>query len=80
MTEILTGQPEAVLRFQANGDLRGQWDADRLAQVVSNLVGNAIQHGSDTPITLTGQELRDSVAVRQQRRPPDSPRSAAVRV
>ena len=63
MMEILAVQPEAVLRFEANGDLRGQWDTDRLAQVVSNLIGNAIQHGSGTPITLTGQEQRDSVTL-----------------
>lgn len=37
---------------------------DRLALVVSNLVGNAIQHGSGTPITLTAHEQRDSVTLR----------------
>jgi signal transduction histidine kinase len=63
MLEIRAGQPEAVLRFQASGDLRGEWDADRLAQVVSNLVGNAIQHGGGTPVTLTGQEQSDSVTL-----------------
>jgi signal transduction histidine kinase len=63
MMEIRAGQPEADLRFQANGDLRGQWDADRLAQVVSNLLGNAIQHGSGTPITLTVQDQGDSVTL-----------------
>jgi signal transduction histidine kinase len=35
--EIRTGQPDAVLRWQGSGDLRGEWDADRLTQVVSNL-------------------------------------------
>jgi len=49
------------LRFEASGDLRGKWDADRLTQVVTNLVGNAIQHGGGTPITLTGHEERESV-------------------
>jgi signal transduction histidine kinase len=39
MLETGAGHPDAVLRFQASGDLRGEWDADRLAQVVSNLVG-----------------------------------------
>jgi two-component system sensor histidine kinase/response regulator len=28
------------------GDLHGEWDAGRLAQVLSNLLGNAIQHGT----------------------------------
>lgn len=28
------------------GDTTGRWDADRILQVFSNLVGNAVQHGS----------------------------------
>jgi two-component system, sensor histidine kinase and response regulator len=28
-----------------DGDLTGDWDADRLAQAASNLIGNALQHG-----------------------------------
>jgi len=63
MIEIRTGQPDAVVRLQADGDLRGEWDPDRLAQVVSNLVGNAIQHGGGTPVTLTAQEDGDSVTL-----------------
>jgi signal transduction histidine kinase len=63
MLETRAGHPDAVLRFQASGDLRGEWDADRLAQVVSNLVGNAIQYGGGTPVTLTAQEQRDSVTL-----------------
>jgi two-component system, sensor histidine kinase and response regulator len=30
---------------ESPGDLTGEWDADRLAQVASNLIGNALQHG-----------------------------------
>jgi signal transduction histidine kinase len=48
--EVLDGfrsaNPKRTLRFHANGDLTGQWDAARLRQVVSNLLGNALQHGS----------------------------------
>ena len=29
--EIRANQPEAVVRLQASGDLRGEWDSDRLA-------------------------------------------------
>ena len=35
---------ERVALTQA-GDVRGAWDADRLAQALSNLVGNALHHG-----------------------------------
>jgi signal transduction histidine kinase len=39
----------------------GRWDADRLAQVVSNLVGNAIEHGGKTPVTVVASEEGERV-------------------
>lgn len=54
--EIQAGQPDAVVLFSAAGDLRGDWDADRLAQMLSNLLGNALRYGDGTPVTLTGHE------------------------
>jgi signal transduction histidine kinase len=33
-------------RFEAEGDVTGVWDPDRLAQVVSNIVGNGIEHAA----------------------------------
>jgi len=38
--------PERAVHFTAAGDTLGCWDADRVAQVVANLVANALQHGS----------------------------------
>jgi two-component system sensor histidine kinase/response regulator len=41
------------IELQADGELKGEWDADRLIQVISNLVGNALQHGTpDTTIQV----------------------------
>jgi two-component system, sensor histidine kinase and response regulator len=41
------------LRFEVRGNTLGQWDADRLMQVISNLVANALEHGDpNTPIHL----------------------------
>lgn len=46
LQELQAAQPEArIVVSRRSGDLGGEWDAERLAQVVSNLVGNALQHG-----------------------------------
>ena len=63
MREIRTAHRDAVLRLETSGNLVGDWDADRLAQVVSNLFGNAIQHGGGTPVTLTAREEGDAVTL-----------------
>jgi signal transduction histidine kinase len=47
------GESAERVRFERAGDLIGRWDADRLGQVVSNLLGNALQHGTaDQPIEI----------------------------
>ncbi len=38
--------PQRTLRFHPEGDLIGDFDAARIRQVVSNLMGNALQHGA----------------------------------
>jgi signal transduction histidine kinase len=43
--EHQTAFPDRRIDIQRRGDLTGHWDADRLAQVVSNIIGNALQHG-----------------------------------
>lgn len=51
--EHLAASPERSIELQLEGDLTGEWDGGRMAQVVSNLVGNALQHGaSDAPVTV----------------------------
>ncbi len=59
--EIQATHPEAVVRFESRGDVTGHWDADRLAQVVSNLVGNAIEHGAKAPVTIVASEAGERV-------------------
>lgn len=43
--ELADANPAWSIRVDCGGDTRGVWDPDRLAQVFSNLVGNAVQHG-----------------------------------
>ena len=43
--ELELANPDRTLTVGVEGETWGEWDPDRLAQVVSNLVGNAIRHG-----------------------------------
>jgi signal transduction histidine kinase len=53
LPELQGMAPDRVIEVREEGDLCGRFDADRLAQVVSNLVGNAIEHGRpETPIAV----------------------------
>jgi signal transduction histidine kinase len=44
--EICAAHPGHVINVEARGALKGQWDCARMSQVVSNLVGNALEHGN----------------------------------
>lgn len=56
--------PVDGLQLTLKGDLRGEWDGDRLAQVVGNLVRNAIDHGdSSEPIKLVVEDHGDEIVL-----------------
>lgn len=63
LLEVRAAHPDAVVQFNVSGNLTGEWDADRLAQVVSNLLGNAIQHGGGGPITLEAHGADEGVTL-----------------
>lgn len=45
--------PGSLVEYRCEGSLTGQWDADRLAQMTSNLVSNALQYGkSGDPVEI----------------------------
>ncbi len=43
--ELREGGTDRRIDVAARGDLAGVWDSERLLQVASNLIGNALQHG-----------------------------------
>ncbi|MEO7647784.1 MAG: sensor histidine kinase [Gemmatimonadaceae bacterium] len=45
--EIKAAYPDGTLKVDARGALQGEWDCPRMNQVLTNLIGNAIEYGSD---------------------------------
>lgn len=55
---------EAPIRLEVEGDLTGTWDADRLAEVLSNIAGNAIEHAErGTDVVVRGHADGEEVVV-----------------
>ena len=72
--EMCVSQPGCSLQFTHTGDLVGQWDAARVTQVVTNLIGNAVLHGtSSTLITITAQGDATEVVLRMHNYGPPIP-------
>ncbi len=58
LAELQTSSSERKLVCESHGDGRGRWDADRLAQVIQNLVINALAYspvGSTVHVHTRGQ-------------------------
>ena len=61
--EVELAYPQRRLELHIAGDTRGEWDSDRLSQVLSNLLCNAMQHGAPSmPIELRIDGDGDRVA------------------
>ena len=70
------------IELEVEGDVTGNWDADRLAEALSNLAGNAIEYATPGTAVTVGRaptERRSSSrsATRESRFPPTSFRSSS---
>jgi PAS domain S-box-containing protein len=60
--EVRLAWPGRHIDFQASGEGRGEADEGRLAQVVTNLVGNALQHSPPgTPVQVSTRGVDSSL-------------------
>jgi hypothetical protein len=56
--------PERVFELNADKNLLGEWDEQRMSQVLTNLLGNAVQHGAkNSAVTVTAKNLGDSIEI-----------------
>ena len=63
--ELRTSHPDRTITLDLHGDARGLWDAARLGQVISNLVGNALTHGAAAePVSVAIDADGDDVTLR----------------
>ena len=66
VNEISAGHPDRKIEIDARGSLKGEWDCARMSQVLTNLVGNALEHGSDRTVVsveVRGDEKEVAIAV-----------------
>lgn len=56
--------PTRKIELEMRGNLRGEWDCERMTQVLSNLLGNALDYGSDgTGVQITMEGKPDEVTI-----------------
>jgi len=56
--------PKRVFRLNCEEDIPGEWDQARMSQLLSNLLGNAVQHGEGhSPITVTARRGGNGVDI-----------------
>ncbi|MDB4945440.1 MAG: sensor histidine kinase [Labilithrix sp.] len=52
--DLRLASPGRVIELDAEPSVRGRWDRERLAQLLSHLIGNALQHGDpDAPVRVS---------------------------
>ena len=61
--ELRSAYPGREVEMFADGDVAGEWDVDRLQQIVSNLIGNALQHGKREGSVQVGIEGTEAEAI-----------------
>jgi signal transduction histidine kinase len=79
--EICAAHPTRTIDIDARGEQQGEWDAARISQALTNLVVNALEHGSKaTPVTVEtcGDERELTITVHNRGRAIPSERLSGI--
>jgi signal transduction histidine kinase len=76
VSEIEAAYPGRKIEVNARGSLKGDWDCGRMSQVLTNLIANALEHGSDRTavdvnVVADDKEITIAVHNRGAAIPPD---------
>jgi signal transduction histidine kinase len=52
--ELRAAKPQQTIDVQVIGDTLGRWDHDRIWRLMSNLITNAVEHGTDPRVVVDG--------------------------
>jgi signal transduction histidine kinase len=64
VAEVTASHPGSDVRVEVSGELRGVWDSSRLAQALTNLVTNAVEHGSSkSSVEVTARGTADEIVI-----------------
>ncbi len=66
VNEVLAAYPNRKIEVNAGEEQSGQWDAARISQALTNLVGNAIEHGASgtvASVELSGGEKEVAIMI-----------------
>jgi PAS domain S-box-containing protein len=71
VAELAAGNPCRKIDLESQGDACGRWDPGRIAQVISNLLANALTHGDpQAPVRLSIEGDTNDVALKVHNRGP----------
>jgi signal transduction histidine kinase len=69
--ELRLAWPDHEVELDMHGDAHGQWDPGRMAQVLSNLLGNALTYGDpDEPVQVSVDGTGDEMVLRVKNQGP----------
>ena len=64
VAEIMAAYPERRVEVTVRGEMLGPWDAARIGQALTNLIGNAVEHGSPRdPVSIELREDEGGVTI-----------------
>lgn len=75
--ELEAANPGRRITQSYTGNLNGTWDTARIAQLLGNLLTNALKHGhADTPVVLTASGASNTISVEIHNDGPSIPAAA----